>query len=93
MNEKKSTIDPIIKSVFLLKNIGFLVVVIILLNFCLQNTYNRVYGDNHYKNKLENLIKNGKTVIANFDDNYTINTAKIGNTYSNSFDYKYNFKD
>lgn len=92
MNQQKSSIDPVIKSVFLLKNIGFLIVLLFLFIFCLKNTYNRVYGDNHYKNKIGNLLKNGKTVIADLDKNYVTKQINIGNTYTNEFEFKYSFK-
>jgi len=92
MNQKKSSIDPLIKSVFLLKNIGFLLVLLFIFIFCFENTYDRVYGDNHYKKKIENLLKNGKTIIADFDKNYAINQIKTGNSYKISYEFKYSFK-
>jgi len=92
VNQQKSSIDPAIKAVFLLKNIGFLIVLLFLFVFCCENTYNRVYGDNHYKNKIGDLLKNGKTIIADLDDQYVTHQVKIGSTYTNSYDFKYSFK-
>lgn len=92
MSQNKSSIDPVIKSVFLLKSIGFLLVLIFIFIFCFENTYDKVYGDNHYKKKIENLLKNGKTVIADLDKNYVSKQTKIGNTYKNSYEFKYSFK-
>ena len=92
MSQKKSVTDPLIKSVFLFKNIGFLLVLLFIFIFCFENAYDRVYGDNHYKMKIENLLKNGKTIIADLDENYVTNQIKIGNSYKNSFEFKYTFK-
>lgn len=92
MNQKKSSIDPVIKSVFLMKNLGFLIVLLFIFVICFKNTYNRVYGDNHYKNELGYLLKNGKTVIVDLDQNYTTTQFKTGSTYSNEYEFKYSFK-
>jgi hypothetical protein len=92
MRQNKTSIDPLIKSIFILKNLGFIIVLLFIFTFCLENTYDRLYGDNNYKNRIQNLLKNGKTTIADFDENYVTNQIKIGNTYKNSFEFKYSFK-
>ncbi|KOP38159.1 hypothetical protein DBB36_07560 [Flavobacterium sp. WLB] len=92
MNQKKSSADPLIKVIFLLKNLGFLFVLLILFAICCNNTYDRIYGDRHYKNKIENLLKNGKTVLAKLDDNYVTTQITSGNYYRYSYDFKYSFK-
>lgn len=92
MNQPKSTIDPFIKIIFLLKNIGFLIALLFIFAFCLENTYNRVYGDSHRKNKLENLLKNGKTVIADFDDQYRATQAQSRYSNTTTYEFKYSYK-
>lgn len=92
MKQQNNTIDPFIKSVFLLKNLGFLLILIFLFIFCSKNVYNRVYGDNNYKNKLENLLKNGEKIIPELDENYIINQIKNGSSYTNEYEFKYSFK-
>lgn len=92
MNQKKSSIDPLIKGVFLLRNLGFLFVLLILFAICCNNTYNRIYGDSHYKNKIENLLKNGKTVLAELDNDYVTTQIKSGNSYKFIYEFKYSFK-
>ncbi len=92
MNQKKSSVDPLIKVIFLLKNLGFLFVLLILFAVCCNNTYDRIYGDSHYKNKIENLLKNGKTVLAQLDNEYVTTQNKSGNYYKSSYEFKYSFK-
>ncbi|MFB9078918.1 hypothetical protein ACFFLS_10535 [Flavobacterium procerum] len=92
MNEKKSTIDPLLNVVSLLKSIGFLLVVGFVFVWCCENTYDRIYGDNHHKNKIENLLKNGKTILANLDQNYVISRVNKGNYYQTSYEFKYSFR-
>jgi len=92
MKQQNDSIDPLIKSVFLLKNLGFLLILIFLFIFCSKNVYNRVYGDNNYKNKLENLLKNGKKIIPELDENYITNQIKNGSSYTNEYEFKYSFK-
>ena len=92
MKQQNNSIDPFIKSVFLLKNLGFLLILIFLFIFCSKNVYNRAYGDNNYKNKLENLLKNGKKIIPELDKNYITNQIKNGSSYTNEYEFKYSFK-
>jgi hypothetical protein len=92
MTQPKSTIDPFIKIIFLLKNIGFLIALLFIFALCLENTYNRIYGDNHRKNKLENLLKNGKTVFADFDDQYMATQVQSRNSSTTTYEYKYSYK-
>ena len=92
MKQQNNSIDPLIKSVFLLKNLGFLLILIFLFIFCSKNIYNRAYGDNNYKNKLENLLKNGKKIIPELDENYITNQIKNGSSYTNEYEFKYSFK-
>jgi len=92
MKQQNDSIDPLIKSVFLLKNLGFLLILIFLFIFCSKNIYNRAYGDNNYKNKLENLLKNGKKIIPELDKNYITNQIKNGSSYTNEYEFKYSFK-
>jgi hypothetical protein len=92
MKQQNNSIDSSIKLVFLLKNLGFLLVIIFLFIICFKNVYNRVYGDNNYKNKLENLLKNGEKIIPELDQNYKINQIKNGSSYTNEYEFKYSFK-